>query len=135
MMRVPQVIRAIALTMAVVMAVLSVPLGVAQAGLVSTQQVLAERTVAEARTRVEAFVGRDDVRAQMVALGVDPIEAAARVASLSDAEIQLIAGQLEELPAGQGAVGAVVGAILIIFLVLLVTDLLGLTNVFPFVRR
>lgn len=135
MMRVPQVIRAIASTMVVVMAVLSMPLGVAQAGLVSTEQVLVERTAAEARTRVEAFVGRDDVRAQMVALGVDPAEAAARVASLSDAEIQLIAGQLEELPAGQGALGAIVGAILIIFLVLLLTDLLGLTNVYPFVRR
>lgn len=135
MLRIPQVIRAIASTMAVVMALLSVPLGVAQAGLVSTEQVLTERMAAEARTRVEAFVGRDDVRAQMVALGVDPMEAAARVASLSDAEIQMIAGQLDELPAGQSAVGAVIGAVLIIFLVLLVTDLLGLTNVFPFVRR
>jgi hypothetical protein len=117
------------------MAVLSMPLGIAQAGLVSTEQVLTERTVAEERARVEAFVARDDVRAQMVTLGVDPTEAAARVASLSDAEIQLIAGQLDELPAGQSAFGAVIGAILIIFLVLLVTDLLGLTNVFPFVRR
>jgi hypothetical protein len=49
--------------------------------------------------------------------------------------VREIAGQLDQLPAGQSAVGAVVGAIVIIFLVLLVTDLLGLTNVFPFVRR
>jgi hypothetical protein len=49
--------------------------------------------------------------------------------------VREIAGRLDQLPAGQSAVGAVVGAILIIFLVLLITDLLGLTNVFPFVRR
>jgi hypothetical protein len=49
--------------------------------------------------------------------------------------VREIAGQLDQLPAGQSAIGAVVGAILIIFLVLLVTDLLGLTNVFPFVNH
>lgn len=135
MMRVPQLIRATALTMAVVMVVISMPLGSAQAGLVSTEQMLAEPTVAQARDRVEAFVARDDVRAQMVALGVDPREAADRVGSLSDGEVLRIAGQLDELPAGQSAIGAVVGAALVIFLVLLITDLLGLTNVFPFVRR
>jgi hypothetical protein len=44
---------------------------------------------------------------------------------------------LDELPAGEGAgaIGVIVGAILIIFLVLLVTDLLGLTDVFPFVKK
>ena len=82
-----------------------------------------------------AFLDRAEVRKQIAALGVDPNEAAARVAALSDAQVREIAGQLDQLPAGQSAVGAVVGAILIIFLVLLVTDLLGLTNVFPFVRR
>ena len=68
-------------------------------------------------------------------LGVDPNEAAARVAALSDVQVREIAGQLDQLPAGQSAVGAVLGAILIIFLILLVTDLLGLTDVVPFVRR
>jgi hypothetical protein len=56
---------------------------------------------------------------------------------LSNEEIRQIAGRLVELPAGEGAgaIGIVVGAILIIFLVLLVTDLLGLTDVFPFVKK
>ena len=60
---------------------------------------------------------------------------AARVAALSDDQVREIAGHLDQLPAGQSAVAAVVGAILIIFLVLLVTDLLGLTNIFPFVNH
>jgi hypothetical protein len=71
----------------------------------------------------------------MVGLGVDPAEAAQRVAGLSDAEVQQIAGHLDQLPAGQSAVGAILGAALLIFLVLLITDLLGLTDVFPFVRK
>ena len=62
-------------------------------------------------------------------------EAMQRATTLSDREIRQIAGQLEKLPAGQSAVGAVVGAIVLIFLVLLITDLLGLTDVFPFVKK
>ena len=68
-------------------------------------------------------------------LSVDPEEAARRVAGLSDEEIEQIAGRLDDLPAGEGALGAVIGAILVIFLVLLITDLQGLTDVFPFVKR
>jgi hypothetical protein len=127
--------RGLALVLAVVMLVISMPLGTARAALVTTDQVIAESAGATDRERVLAFLGRVEVREQIVALGVDPAEAAARVAALSDAQVREIAGQLDQLPAGQSAVAAVIGAVLIIFLVLLVTDLLGLTNVFPFVNH
>jgi len=130
-----QLRRSVALVLAVVMLATSMPLGAARAAVVTTDQVLAERDGATDRERVLTFLGRADVREQIVALGVDPAEAAARVAALSDAKVREIAGQLDQLPAGQSAIGVVVGAILIIFLVLLVTDLLGLTNVFPFINH
>ena len=113
----------------------SMPLARAQAALVSTEQLLAAGDGAAERARVLAFVERADVREQIVALGVDPDEAAARVQALSDAQVREIAGQLDQLPAGQSAIGIIVGAILLVFLVLLLTDLLGLTNVFPFVNH
>jgi hypothetical protein len=127
--------RGVALLLAVVMLAISMPLGTARAALVTTDQVIAESDGATDRERVLAFLGRAEVREQIVALGVDPAEAAARVATLSDAQVREIAGQLDQLPAGQSAIAAVIGAVLIIFLVLLVTDLLGLTNVFPFVNH
>jgi hypothetical protein len=130
-----QLRRGVALLLAGVMLAVSMPLGAARAALVTTDQVLAESAGAGDRERVLAFLGRADVREQMVALGVDPAEAAARVAALSDPQVREIAGRLDQLPAGQSAVAAVIGAILIIFLVLLVTDLLGLTDVFPFVNH
>jgi hypothetical protein len=131
--------RAIALMMAVVMLIDSLPLGVARAALVTTDQVIGEQQVGNAaqheRRKVEAFLQRQDVREQMVAFGVDPAEAQARVASLSDGEIRQIAGQIDRLPAGQGVIIALIGAAVFIFLVLLITDLLGLTHIFPFVRH
>jgi hypothetical protein len=126
--------RVVAVAMATLMAFTSMPIGVAKAEMVTTDQVIEQVNPSEDHTRVMDFMLREDVQQQLTTLGVDPEEAARRVASLSDEEIQEIAGRLEELPAGEG-VGAIVGAIVIIFLVLLVTDLLGLTDVFPFVKK
>ncbi len=127
--------RVVAVAMAMLMAMTSMPIGVAKAEMVTTDQVIEQVNPPEDRTRVMDFMLREDVQQQMTLLGVDPEEAARRVASLSDEEIQQIAGRLDELPAGQDGFAAVAGVILIIFLVLLVTDLLGLTDIFPFVKK
>jgi len=127
--------RYVAVAMAVVMVMNVAPIGLAQAKMFTTDQVIERAGPADDRQRVESFLMREDVQKQLVLLGIDPQEAASRVASLSNEEIQQIAGRLDELPAGESTVGIVVGAILIVFLVLLVTDLLGLTDVFPFVKK
>ena len=120
--------------MAAVMVVVSLPVGYAQAGMVTTDQVLDAAELEQTREEIIQFLAREDVREQMEALGVDPDEASARAATMTDEEVMQIAGQLEQLPVGQDALGAILGAIVIIFVVLLVTDILGLTNIFPFVR-
>lgn len=127
--------KTIAIAMATLMFLNIAPIGLAQAAMVTTDQVIERPDQAGERERVEGLFLREDVREQLVLLGIDPDEAASRVASLSDEEIQEIAGRLDELPAGEGGVGVVVGAILIVFLVLLITDLLGVTDVFPFVKK
>ena len=126
--------RTVAAGLAVLMAVTSFPVGLAQAKMVTTEQVIGHSTTAEKRAQVLDFLKREDVQHQLTLLGVDPEEAASRVATLSDEELQQIAGRLDQLPAGEGTLGIVVGAVLIIFLVLLITDLLGLTDIFPFVK-
>jgi hypothetical protein len=83
------------------------------------------------RDRVATLLDRADVRAQLEANGVRPADVKARVAAMTDAEAAQLAGQLDSLPAGGEGI---IGAILIVFLVLLITDLLGLTKVFPFTR-
>ena len=127
--------RVVAAAMAVLMAMASMPIGIANAEMVTTDTVIQQYNSTEDRTLVMDFMLREDVQQQLTLLGVDPEEAARRVASLSDEEIQGIAGRLEEMPAGEGAVGIIVGAVVIIFIILLVTDLLGLTDVFPFVKK
>ena len=126
--------RVVVRLMAMVMVVVSLPIGYAQAGMVTTDQVLEAAELEQTRQEIIEFLAREDVRLQLEALGVDPDEASARAANMTDAEVMQIAGQLEQLPAGQDALGTILGAVIVIFLVLLVTDILGLTNIFPFVR-
>jgi hypothetical protein len=80
--------------------------------------------------RISSLLERAEVRAQLQAHGVDPADVKARVAALTDEEAAQLAAQLDSLPAG----GSVVGAIVLVFLVLLVTDILGFTKIFPFTR-
>ena len=50
---------------------------------------------------------------------------------MTDAEIAQINQRLSSLPAGSSSV---VGAILIVFIVFVITDVLGATDIFPFIR-
>ena len=127
--------RFIALPMVALMIAVTMPLGVAHAALVSTDQVVAPSQGEADRARVVAFVAREDVRGELRKMGVDANEVERRVAVMSDIEIQQIAARIDEIPAGQSTIGVVVSAVLVIFIVLLVTDMLGLTDVFPFVKR
>ena len=106
-----------------------------QAALVGTSKILDQDYQEVNRYRLRAFLERSEVRAQLEALGVDEDMAKARIDGLTNEEVAQIVDRLEQLPAGGGAVGAVVGAALLVFLILLLTDILGFTDVFPFVKK
>ena len=93
--------RLLALPLALVMLFVSMPLSTVKAELVTTEQVIQDNGAPGDREKVARFLQQEAVREQMVALGVDPSEVDARVAALSDQEISQIAGQIDELPAGQ----------------------------------
>lgn len=107
----------------------------AKAQMIGTNTVIAAQKQEQNRERITAFLSRGDVQQVMVQHGVNAAEAQKRVASLSDSEVTKISKAMADLPAGGDGVGAVIGAAVFIFLVLLITDLLGLTHVFPFVSH
>jgi hypothetical protein len=107
----------------------------ARAALVSTAEILNQDLGNSERERLLMFLDRSEVRVQLEAWGVSSAEAAARVDSLTDQEVAQLAAQLDQMPAGGSALGTLVGAALIVFLVLLITDILGYTDVFPFTDK
>ena len=109
---------------------LGLPLQSANAGLVGTDKVAVSAQSQSERERIRSFLDREDVRNELQTQGVDVNTAKARVDALTDEEVQKVAGKLDQMPAG----GEIIGILFTIFIVLLVTDILGFTKVFPFTR-
>ncbi len=107
----------------------------AMAALVGTERVFDAEQVQNARGLIHELMAREEIQAALVRQGIDPQEAQARAESLSDAEAVRLAGAIETLPAGGSSLGIVVGAILLVFIVLLITDIMGYTDVFPFTKK
>lgn len=103
----------------------------ANAALVGTEEALTTAVAADQRTQVDAFMQREDVRAALQARGVSPEAATERVRALSQDEVAQLAEHIDQAPA---AGADVLGFFLVLFVVLLITDALGMTKVFPFTR-
>lgn len=103
----------------------------AYAGMIGTAQVAAAEVGAQTRARLASELQRADVQAALQRNGIDLETAQARVASLTDDEAVTLAKQVDTLPAGGDGI---VGALVFVFVLLLVTDILGLTKVYPFTR-
>ncbi|MEA1949032.1 MAG: PA2779 family protein [Thermodesulfobacteriota bacterium] len=127
--------RYVSIFVTLTMVFMTMPLQTVCAAMVGTETVLAITRPQNVRENLIRFLERRDVQAEMTAQGISSLEAKARVGSLSDAEVVRIAEKMNQLPAGGDGLGLLVGAALIVFLVLLFTDIAGYTNVFPFVKH
>ncbi|MBW2598297.1 MAG: PA2779 family protein [Deltaproteobacteria bacterium] len=116
--------RYVSFFMTLTMVFMTIPLQTVCAAMVGTETVLTTTQTQTARENLIGFLER-----------INSLEAKARVSSLSDAEVMRIAKKMDQLPAGGDGLGFVIGAALIVFLVLLFTDIAGYTDVFPFVKH
>ncbi len=123
------------LFMAAVTLLIAIPYQPLLATMVPTDATIYDNKAEEARDHLKSLISRNDIRKSLLSQGIDPDEAKIRVESLSDSEAIAVADQIEQLQAGGGAIGVIIGAVLIVFLVLLATDILGYTDVFPFVNK
>ena len=105
------------------------------AKMINTDEILEQSQHDFSRKSINTFLDRSEVQNYLVAWGVSPEEAKARIDSLTDEEIENIASRINRLPAGGDGLGTIVGAALLIFIILLITDILGYTDVFSFVKK
>ena len=117
--------RLIIVPLLIMFSIVSVLIPAAQTAVIDTRTILAIEAESP-KTEVQAFLAREEVREQMVALGVNPDDASGRVAALTDQELSLLQYHINDLPAGSSAL-ALLGAV---FLVLIVLELVGVTNIF-----
>jgi hypothetical protein len=101
----------------------------AHAGIIPTSESTSVKAL-EQRQAVNTFFSREDVQRSLLEQGVSSQMTMDRVAAMSDDEVAQLAGKIDKAPAG----GEILGVLFTVFVVLLVTDILGLTKVFPFTR-
>jgi len=123
-------VRSICRVLALAFLAVAVHVPVASAALVGTEAAVGAAQARAERARVQQLLEREEVKRQLIAAGVAPSELEARVSALSDAEVSELAARIDALPAG----GDAFGVILFVFVVLVITDYLGFTDIFPFVR-
>jgi hypothetical protein len=99
---------------------------VAPAGMIGTAHLVDEESRAASLSRMEVLLAREDVSRQLEAFGVDRALVVERLNGLSHAELMELEGKLGEQVAG-GDVVAIVG---VVFIVLLILELVGVTDIF-----
>lgn len=100
---------------------------VAVAGIVTSGDMIAAQQSQLDRDQVKTWMAREDVREQLIDLGVDVEAAISRVDSMTDIEVQQLSAKMDEMPAGSGFIETAVLA----FLVLVVLEVTGVTDILP----
>lgn len=118
------------LSLVLSIALLSMSLTSAQAALVTNELVIAQAQQHSAKVQLLQTVNRDDVREQLLAMGVNQEDITSRIDLMTHEEIAQLNQQIDELPAG----GDLLGVILVIFIVFIITDVIGATDIFPFIK-
>ena len=98
----------------------------AYGAVISTQQYLTSVDREAARQRIDSVLAREEVRDRLEHYGVDPAAVDERIAALTDQELQQLATDLENMPAG----GNLLGVLGIAFIVLLILELVGVIDIF-----
>ena len=121
--------------LAVFMFILSGPYQSAMAAMIGTEVAIDAGQAQNAREYLNGFLAREDVRNALISQGIDPQEAKNRIASLTDEEARRVADQLEQLPAGGDFLVTLLVIVFLVFVILLLTDIAGYTDIFPFVKK
>ena len=108
----------------------ALPIGPAQAAMIGNAQIITEAQSELSRSEILHMLDREAARQQLLTLGVSPEMVKQRVAQMTDAEVAQLNQHLADLPAG----GDIWGVLLLLFIVFIITDMLGATDIFPFVK-
>lgn len=118
-----------------ILALFSMNIAPLQAAMVDNDQLISQSQMQMSKQEILSQLDRQDVQDKLIAMGVNVDDAKQRIDQMTQQELAQVAQDIENMPAGSGGVvGPIVGALLVIFIVLVVTDMLGATDVFGFVN-
>lgn len=111
-------------------ALISMSFNSALAAMITNGQVITQVQQNHETAALLATINRADVKQQLLSLGVSTEDVESRIKLMTHEEVAQLNQQINELPAG----GDVLGVLLIIFIVFVITDVIGATDIFPFIH-
>lgn len=118
------------LTLMLSISLVSLSFGQAQAAIIANDQVIHQIQQETDKAALLQMINRTDVQEQLLSMGVSTADIENRINQMTQEEIAQLNLQLNELPAGGDALGIIV----LIFLVFVITDVIGATDIFPFIH-
>ena len=107
-----------------------VSLGQAQAAIIDNNQVIYQAEQANDKAVLLQTINRIDVQKQLLSMGINGVDLENRIDQMTQGEIAQLNQQIDGLPAG----GGVLGIVVLIFIVFVITDVVGATDIFPFIH-
>ena len=106
------------------------PVANAQAALVANGQLIQQFQQVSDKDALLQTINRSDVQEQLSDMGVSTADIENRINQMTGEEIAQLNQQINELPAG----GDILGIIVLLFIVFVITDVIGATDIFPFIH-
>lgn len=100
------------------------------AAIVTNAQILEHTQQDNEQQALLQTIQRQDVQEQLIKLGVSPADIKSRISQMTHEEIAMLNQNIEQLPAG----GDILGIAVLIFIVFVITDVIGATDIFPFIH-
>ncbi|WP_286695223.1 PA2779 family protein [Spongiibacter sp. UBA1325] len=119
-----------AIFMSVLLSWMGLAATTASAAMVDTSVTISEYSLAEDKAALKSALDRDDVRERLLDLGISIDDVDTRIDALTADELASLKANMDDMPAGAGAVGLLAFVVLVFF----ITDVLGITDIFPFVN-
>jgi len=104
-------------------------MGQASAGIYSSEQAISSQQFQYNKNQVLTLINSAEVQQKLTDLGVNPADAKMRVDSMTNDELVTFNQQMTDMPAG-----GIVGTVVTVLVVVAVLDLMGITDVYPFIR-
>ena len=118
------------LTLILSISLISLSFGQAQAAIIANNQVIQQMQQTADKAALLQTINRADIQQQLLAMGVSTTDIENRINQMTQEEIAQLNLQINELPAG----GDVLGIIVLLFIVFVITDVIGATDIFPFIH-
>jgi len=104
--------------------------GQAQSAIIANNQLIQQTQQASDRAALLQTLQRSDVQQQLHTMGVTTADIEDRVSQMTGEEVAQLNQQINDLPAG----GDVLGIVVLIFIIFVITDVIGATDIFPFIH-